>query len=150
MVLLRNIIRQLFGTFVAALSGWLAGILFGVPLAVFDLVRDPSHVSPWELLGLPYLFGFGAPVFIMPVWIFALIPLYFFVPRSSPLWRPLICGTIGAAAGIVIMAVWFAQPNVNPPDEKWSWYVEAAVIAGVTCYTGASMRDRFKPVRHVA
>ncbi len=142
MVLLRNIVRQLFGTFVAVLSGWIAGILFGVPLALFDLIRDPAHTSPWELLGLPYLFGFGAPIFIVPVWVFALIPLYF----SSPLWRPAVCASVGVAIGVCIMAWWFAQPNTNPPDEKWAWYVEAAVIAGVTCYAGAAMRDRFKRV----
>ena len=147
MVLLRDIVRQLFGTFVAVLSGWIAGILFGVPLALFDLIRDPAHASPWELLGLPYLFGFGAPVFIVPIWLFALIPLYLLVPRSSPLWRPAVCASVGAVVGICIMAWWFAQPNTNPPDEKWSWYVESAVIAGVTCYTGAAMRDRFKRVR---
>jgi uncharacterized BrkB/YihY/UPF0761 family membrane protein len=146
MVLRREIVRQFFGTFVAVLSGWIAGILFGVPLALFDLVRDPAHASPWELVALPYLFGVGAPIFIVPVWVFALIPLYFLVPRSSPLWRPAICASVGAAAGICIMAWSFAQPNTNPPEEKWSWYVEAAVIAGVTCYTGAAMRDRFKRV----
>src|ERR1700736_5645173 len=109
MVLIRDIVRQLFGTFVAVLSGWIAGILFGVPLALFDLVRDPARASPWELLGLPYLFGFGAPIFIVPVWVFALIPLYFLVPRSSPLWRPMVCASVGAAAGICIMAWWFTQ-----------------------------------------
>jgi hypothetical protein len=146
MALLHDIVRQLFGTFVAVLSGWIAGILFGLPLALFDLIRDPAHVSPWELLGIPYLFGIGAPIFIVPVWVFALIPLYFLVPRSSPLWRPAVCASVGVAVGICIMVWSFAQPNINPPEEKWSWYVEAAVIAGVTCYIGAAMRDRFKHV----
>jgi hypothetical protein len=77
----------------------------------------------------------------VPVWVIALIPLYFAVPRSSPLWRPHICISLGAVAGLVCVAL-FTGGNID--SSMFTWYTVAAIVGAATCFTGVLTRDRFK------
>jgi hypothetical protein len=66
------------------------------------------------------------------------------VPRSSVLWRPAVCATIGALAGVLII-LGFNIVGWFDSSELWIFCATAAVVGGVTCLTGCITRDRFKP-----
>jgi hypothetical protein len=142
-MLFQSILRQFFGTFVAVLCGWGAGILVALLRAAVGVVVHPGQVPVAALIAAPWIVALGSVSFILPVWLLLLVPLYFFVPRSWPLWRWPICTALGALAGISIIAIFLSRPDVNPPESISSWYVLAAIIGGVTCFVGSVTRERF-------
>jgi hypothetical protein len=89
--------------------------------------------------------GFMA-LFIVPVWVLILVPLYLFVPWHSILWRWPICTACGALAGFAIMTLFFG--GISGFDQlssgAWDFYVIAAVVGGVTCLVGALTKHIFK------
>jgi hypothetical protein len=76
-------------------------------------------------------------IFVVPVWLLVLLPLYIMLPRSSWLWRPGTCTAFGAAAGAVIITIYFAV-SPNAPFELVIIFLPIAVfIGGVTAFIGA-------------
>src|SRR6266478_3358071 len=94
-MLLARILKQFLGVLVAVLGCWLAGILFAFAWAAVDVTTHPGEVPAIALFVLAWIVALGSAAFIYPV-LLALVPLYFFVPRSSPLWRWPICTSLGA------------------------------------------------------
>ena len=75
--------RTVLGSFLSALAGWAALVTF--PLAAYFLRTDDYPGNELSsFLALPIYAGF----FILPVWLFALLPLYCFVPARSVLPSP--------------------------------------------------------------
>ena len=145
-MLLARILKQFLGVLVAVLGGWLAGILFAFAWAAVDVTTHPGEVPAIALFVLPWIVALGSAAFIYPV-LLALVPLYFFVPRSSPLRRWPICTSLGALAGVCIVFGFLSRPNVNPPESKLSWYILAAVIGSATCFVGSTTREHFGTLR---
>ena len=143
-MLFERILKKFFGSFVAVLCGWGAGILFALLWAAVGLVLHPGQIPVAALIAAPWIVALGSVSFILPVWLLLLVPLYFFIPRSSPLWRLPVCTVLGALAGVCIVAIFLSRPDVNPPESILSWYILAAVIGGVTCFVGSTTRDRFR------
>ena len=143
----RGIAKQILGTIVAVLSGWFAAMLFLEAIAVIQLLQQPHYIVADALWVAPITVSMVMAYFVIPVWLFLLIPLYVFVPASSALWRLPVCSTCGVVAGLVIVAVWLrGLPGVGGvAPEAWSLYVIAAIVGGVTCFTGARTRHVFKP-----
>ncbi len=100
----RGIAKQILGTIVAVLAGWLAALLYVELSGVVQLLQQPHYIVPEALFVGPITAGVFMAYFIIPVWLFVLIPLYLFVPPSSPLWRWPICTACGTLAGITIIA----------------------------------------------
>jgi len=142
-MLLQRFLTHLFGTFVAVIGGWLAGIAFSFVWAAFDIAIHPQQVPVAALIAVPWIVALGSLSFILPTWLFLLIPLYLFVPPSWPLWRWPICTALGVLSGICIVGYFLSRPNVNPPVSIFSWYILASVIGGVTCFVGSITRKRF-------
>src|SRR6266403_2447603 len=109
----RSITTQLLGTVVAVLGGWLAPFLFfgGVRLLGVSDGKQPLDVG--ILVDSTIATSIFMAWFIIPVWILVLIPLYLFVPLSSPLWRWPVCTACGATAGFLIMALVFIASYRN-------------------------------------
>jgi hypothetical protein len=143
----RSIAKQILGTIVALLSGWFAAMLFLEAIAIIQLLQQPHSIVPDALWVAPITVGIVMAYFIIPVWFFLLIPLYLFVPASSPLWQLPVCSACGLVAGLAIIALWLrGVPGVGGiAPEAWSLYVIAAIVGGVTCFTGALTRHVFKP-----
>ena len=142
-MLFHRILKQLFGSFVAVLCGWGAGILFALLWAAVDVAVRPGKVPVAALIAAPWIVALGSVSFILPVWLLLLVPLYFFVPRSWPLWRWPICTASGVLAAICIVGMFLSRPDVNPPESILSWYILAAIVGGVTCFVGSVTRERF-------
>ncbi|HWY51643.1 MAG TPA: hypothetical protein VNW72_09185 [Chthoniobacterales bacterium] len=143
---LRNVARQILGTFMAVFAGWLAAVVFVALEMVVYLIVDP-HTKPRAVYWYPMGFGIVMSFWIIPVWLVVLIPLYLFVPTSSVLWRKSVCAACGAIAGI-ILAYPFFHPmwGVDETDfSVWNYFILAAIVGGVTCFVGALTRNRFKP-----
>jgi hypothetical protein len=80
-------------SFISALAGWIAALV-ALPVAGFaghmmiryspELLRDSLCL---------------ATLWILPVWLLLLWPLYVSVPSRSVLWRPYICISCGMLAG---------------------------------------------------
>ena len=138
MVNVLSILKQLLGTLVAVLGGWFAGIL-STAIVAFTGIGGTQRDAALEGTIVTSL---AMWIFIAPVWLVALVPLYFFVPRSSWLWRPYICTSFGAVGGLVSVAM-YTQANFD--YYMASFYAVAAVVGAVTCFVGAITRDRFKP-----
>jgi hypothetical protein len=143
----RRIARQLLGTLVAVLAGWLTALLFLEAATAFELLQQPHYIVPEALFVTPIDCGLFMSFFILPVWALVLVPLYLLVPPSSVLWRWPICTVCGAAAGLVIIGVFFGRiPGVGRiSSDAWDFYVLAAIVGGVTCLTGALTKHMFKP-----
>src|SRR6266567_5993218 len=139
----RSFPRQILGSFIAALSGWVAGTACSGLLFAAYGAYESRHFSSDTLVAASWLFAFYIAFFIVPVWLFVLVPLYIFVPSSSRLWRWSMCTALGAAAGVFIIAVPFAVAGGSEPS-MWLYYMLAAIVGGVTCFTGARISGYFK------
>jgi hypothetical protein len=142
----RAVTKQLLGTGVAVLAGWLAALIFIESLTAFELLKQPHYIVPEALVVTPMEFGFYMAFFIVPVWSLLLIPLYLFVPGRSVLWHWPVCTACGIVAGVLVMALWVGGiPGVDGiAAEAWSLYVMAAIVGGCTCLIGALTKDRFE------
>ena len=83
----RGIAKQILGTIVAVLSGWFAAMLFLEAIAVIQLLQQPHYIVADALWVAPITVSMVMAYFVIPVWLFLLIPLFVFVPASSALWR---------------------------------------------------------------
>ena len=140
--MLKRIVFSLLGAFVAIASGWLSGILAAFLLAAVAILVHPHQVPVGALLATPWVVAIGSLIFILPTLI-ALVPLYLFIPRTWLVWRWPVCTTLGVVSGVCIVAVFLAQPNRNPPESVFSWYVLAAAIGGSTCFVASKTHERF-------
>jgi hypothetical protein len=142
----RNIARQIFGAFVAVFTGWFAAVVFEEIVTAIYLWIDPISTRPEQLYSNPMISGLFMSFWIVPTWLLALVPLYLFVPTSSVLWRPAVCTPCGAVAGIVIAWPFFHPMwGVDSADFAiWNPFILAAIVGGITRFTGAVTRDRFK------
>jgi len=145
----RSIPRQLLGTLVAAVAGWLVSLVF---------LESTYLVGSFEQHQLPdveLLFGSALATswfmawFIIPIWVVILIPLYLFIPVSSTLWRWPVCTACGGLAGFLVMSVFFRGiPGVGQLSSgAWDFFAIATVVGGVTCLTAALTKHIFKPTR---
>src|SRR3954466_15448376 len=94
-MVLRSFVRQLLGTIVAVLGGWLAPFIFFGFLRLLGLSADKEPLDVETLVGSTIATSSVMSWFIIPVWLFVLIPLYSLVPLSSALWRWPICMACG-------------------------------------------------------
>src|SRR5689334_21204406 len=103
----RDIAKQLLGTIVAVVGGWLAALILCGALYVFgpSHQREPMDAGGlfWGTIAMSWFMAW----FIVPVWVVSLIPLYLFVPLRSILWQWPVCSACGALAGFLIMTVFF-------------------------------------------
>ena len=133
-----SIFKQLLGTFVALIGGWFAGVVCIVVIGFTGIGGDQrGSVVEASLMEAVFLW-----FYLIPVWIVALIPLYLAIPRTSLLWRPYICISLGALAGLLSAAL-FSGGNLD--STMFIWYAVAAIVGAATCLTGVVTRDRFKP-----
>ena len=135
--------RSLLGTFLAVFSGWLAAVLFVALATAVLMVAGRTPVEPMAFVFGPVTFGIYMWVFILPVWLLVLLPLYFFIPPSSALWRWPVCTACGGVAGLLIVAIIFPFPRLNADLSLWMPYALSAIVGGVTCLTGSLTRHRF-------
>jgi hypothetical protein len=59
-MLFERILKQFFGSFVAVLCGWGAGILFALLLAAVGLVLHPGQVPVAALIAAPWIVALGS------------------------------------------------------------------------------------------
>ncbi len=137
-------LKQVLGSFIAALTGWVGGVISATLLLGVYGAYAAGRVRTDIFVAVPWLFLFYIGAFVVPVWLLALIPLYVLVPRSSALWRPYVCTALGVIAGLLIVAVVFPLPSPNTAKEIWVPYTLGAIVGGITCFTGAVTVDRFK------
>jgi peptidoglycan/LPS O-acetylase OafA/YrhL len=97
-------------------------------------------VLGWEDFGF-CLFMIG--VFVVPVWLFVLLPLYVLLPRSSRLWRPRICTVCGAVSGAILLTLFFAVSGVEPFGLLLLFLPIALVVGAVTCFVGSATAPYF-------
>ncbi|MGH8092292.1 MAG: hypothetical protein ACREIF_02300 [Chthoniobacterales bacterium] len=139
---MKRIISGVAASFIALLCGWLVAVLTSVVIATGEAIQLHAPLTD-TLVGDAWIVAFSSPLFIAPVWLFFLLPLYLFASSSSRIWRWHVCAGIGAAAGMVVLTMWRA--SVPPIDEVvWSWYALAAVSAGTTCLVGSLIHEHFR------
>ena len=143
---IRPLAKQILGTSVAVLSGWLTSLMFLMLMGIIELLRQPHFIAPEALIVGPILASGFMAYFVVPIWLVILIPLYLFVPASSVLWRWPVCTAAGVVAGLAVMTFFFGGlPGLGQVSVgAWSFYVMAAIVGGITCLTGSLTRHRFK------
>ena len=143
----RHLAKQLLGTALAVLGGWLAALLFCGALYLFGPSQQRQPMDAGLLFGGTIMMSWFMAWFIVPVWVVILIPLYLFVPPHSTFWRWPVCTACGALAGFTIMAVFFGGiPGFGQLSSgAWDFYILAAIIGGITCLIGSLTRHIFKP-----
>ena len=95
--------RRISGSFLSALVG--LGVLV-VTYYICAVATDKS--AGVGILILATIFG-GA--FVFATWLFLLLPLYLFLPRTSFLWRWPVCTLCGALAGPAIVFACYGQDS---------------------------------------
>jgi hypothetical protein len=133
----RSVLKQLLGTLVAVIGGWCAGVAMTALIAFTGM----GGAQPEAAVGATLYSAVFMWIWIVPVWIVVLIPLYLFIPRSSWLWHPVACTLLGALGGIGSAAV-STHGNFDPG--MLTFYLVAMAVGGATCLTGAVTRNRFK------
>jgi hypothetical protein len=128
-----TILSKIIASSVAPLIGGIAGVvvmlLFGWP--------------DWRIC------AFMVGIFVVPVWLLVLLPLYVLLPRSSRLWRPGLCSALGAAAGAILITTYFAV-SPDAPFELVVIFLPIAVLIGaVTAFIGAVTARYFHGTRTV-
>jgi hypothetical protein len=111
--------------------GWLLGALAMLALG-------------WEHFGV-CLFMIG--IFVLPIWLFVLLPLYVLLPRSSRLWHPALCTVCGAITGAAILSAYFALAAGGAFDLLYIFLPIGVVVGGVTCFVGAATARYFHGTR---
>ena len=129
---------NLLGSILSALTGWASLIVYGFGSLLVQAATDPA-----DGLGNHLFVPIVAGVFIFPVWLFLLLPLYLFVPERSVFWRWPVCTLCGTAGGGAIMfafcAFAFREITGSLP------LVALAALAGAaTCLFGAWTRSKFR------
>jgi len=106
---------KLLGSFVAALSGWIWCVL---AFMVTDFIQRDDPIE-WSGLGL---ISIVVGIIVFSVWLLALIPLYFLVPRTSVLWRWPVCALCGGiAGGLIICGLAMLDKADHSFSEIFSW-----------------------------
>src|SRR5262249_61684587 len=101
MVSVVSIFKQLLGTLVALIGGWFGGVVCIVVIGFTGIGGDQrGSVVAASLMEAVVLW-----VYLIPLWIVVLIPLYLAIPRKSLLLRPYIFITLGALAGLLFAAL---------------------------------------------
>jgi hypothetical protein len=87
--------------------------------------------------------AFMIGIFAVPVWLLVLLPLYVLLPRSSVLWRPTICTVLGAAAGAILVTIYFAISPDAPFNLVVIFLPIAVVVGAATAFVGAATARYF-------
>jgi hypothetical protein len=142
----RSIPRQLFGTLVAVVAGWSVALLFVESKYALDALSQRQPIDVGLIYGSSIATSWIMAWFIIPVWLLVLIPLYFFIPLSSPLWHWPICTACGGAAGFLVMAAFFLAFTGHDSWSSgvWEFCGIAALVGGGTCFVGSVTRHAFK------
>jgi hypothetical protein len=97
-----HIAKQILGAAVVALAGWFAAILFYEVVAFVELLQQPHYIPPGGLVVGAIVATWVMGYFIIPIWLLVLIPLYLFIPSSSPLWDCLLLGISSEASRVSV------------------------------------------------
>src|SRR5687768_9220636 len=82
-------------------------------------------------------------LFVVPVWLLVLLPLYLLLPCSSALWRPAICTGLGGLSGAILVTIYFAV-SPNAPFALVVLFLPFAVLIGsVICFVGSTTAHFF-------
>ncbi len=130
------------GSFVATSVGWSSGLLVIAAFASAAALRGdlPWREVPVGVVGYCFLIG----LFVVPIWLFILLPLYVLLPSTSHLWRTPICTALGLAVGIGIMFAYLSMGGIEVPMALWQITVTGSIVGGVTCFFGARTATYFR------
>ena len=133
-------------SFVSAVVGWIAAVLFFGSHFLITLGRSSvtGVFAFWRLAG----------VVIFAVWLVLLLPLYLLVPRRSLLWHPAACILGGGIAGALILAgvyCWFGRVSHTPVTRSFAeafqlpFFYAGPLVGAITCATGCILKRREPP-----
>lgn len=119
----------------SAVSAFIGGVTGVIAMLVFGW-------QDWRVC----LFTVG--MFVVPVWLLILLPLYALLPSSSRIWRPTICTGLGAASGAILLTVYFGVSRDIPFDLIWIFLPIAVVVGGVTSFVASATTHYFHGTRN--
>ena len=134
--------RRMLGSFLAALAGWTPPVLLLVFIGLIDW-RHTSVTGWGGMIAFAVIFG----KFVFGTWLFALLPLYLFVPLRSILWRWPICTLCGALCGALILFVYWRLLRLPVTRSEIRGEIPsllvAAFVGATTCLFGSLTAPRF-------
>ncbi len=113
-------------------------------MLISTITLDSEH-SLRESLGSAIIARFALiAVWVLPVWLLILLPLYVLLPRTSLLWRTSVCTLLGAISGAAVLLTYLIiGGGFGAVIALWFFWVEAALIGAATCFFGAATADYF-------
>nr|WP_309692746.1 hypothetical protein [Armatimonas sp.] len=123
---LKPVLWAVLGSFLATLIGWSVGAacwLVWAPIAFFYM-------------------GFV----ILPLWLVVLMPLYLFLPRESILWQARFATPLGAIAGSLLVAGFFALMGawMDRSMPFLLYALNGAITGGTACYAATKNVSRHR------
>lgn|SRR5918996_2112149 len=127
------------GTIVAIFT---TGLLF----AFHSVGSVDARYAEGEAIGGVIFAALFIPWYMLPVWLFVLLPLCLFLPATAVVCRPGLAAACGAFAAFVAVAAVSILPGAGMPI---AFYVLAAVTAASSFYTGAALIRRIPPRQNI-
>jgi uncharacterized membrane protein YhaH (DUF805 family) len=133
-----------FGISVAAAAAGTIVAIFttGLLFAFHSVGSANARYAEGEAIGGVIYAALFIPWYMLPVWLFVLLPLCLFVPATAVVCRPSFAAACGAFAAVVAVAAVSILPGARMPT---AFYVLAAVTAASSFYTGAALIRRTPP-----
>jgi hypothetical protein len=138
----RKIVGSAVAVFVGCSVGAIATLLLGDFVGLSDFHGE-------ELISALNSRFEALVVIAFPVWALALLPLYVFLPRRSPLWRKDLCTVLGAVSGAAIALGLILLGDLNALLALWIFVVVGAIVGAVTCFFGTATADYFHRVQAI-
>jgi hypothetical protein len=149
-----TILKRSIGALMALIGGLLIVAIGVFVLSLLSIIANPSIVaSPKAIdlflfapLGQAFVITCFAGVAAAPIWLFFYLPCHLFIPRSSVLWEPGVCTSLGAVAGAAAFWAELTVLSLGRDLNSGPWILNEAILAACvgacTCLVGSMIVKR--------
>jgi hypothetical protein len=97
----------LFHSALATALGWIVGITI---FLTYGLTQGSPLTSTF---GSTCRIALATLIWIVPAWLFILVPIHLLASRESVLWKPWMLAAVGGTTGLILVGIFPVLPSVH-------------------------------------